>query len=209
MKGCDHDVDNTPSFYDRNNPDMLSRRKKMVNRREILQQIVGGTGIGAGVLGVAAVAASVGGSFVVLKVDEAFAADNAPTDFTVIQETKLPFSQYYVENAQRLMTNLQWAVTSNSANVDFDQNIKTQINEFNALYRRDNYTLYGPLPGMQSLLTAYSSAADHYARYTRNGNTKEMPESLIKTIERNLTNAQKQIEKSDLSMSKMMEVRGI
>lgn len=85
-----------------------------------------------------------------------------PLDFTVQRETKLPFSQYYVENARRLVVTLRWAATHPDAAVD--EQMKQQILAFSSLYRRDNYTQYGPLPGLQSLQTAYLAAAEHYVR---------------------------------------------
>ena len=128
--------------------------------------------------------------------------EQALLDFTVQRETKLPFSQYYVENARRLVTNLRWAAFHSDAEVD--EKMKTQITAFSSLYRRDNYTQYGPLPGLQSLLTAYSAAAEHYARY---GFGTPMNERLASTIDRNLAAAEKALAKSDLTMSEMTQAR--
>ena len=129
-------------------------------------------------------------------------ASTKPIDFTVVQETKLPFSQHYLENARRLVLNLQWAIVHSDAEVD--RQVKQQIVTFSSLYRRDNYTLYGPMPGSQNLLTAYSAAAEHYARY---GFGTPMPERLVNTIDRNLGLTRKAMAKSDLSMDSMMEER--
>lgn len=140
--------------------------------------------------------------FPVLAEDKEVGTADRPSDFTVVQETKLPFSQHYLENAQRLVLNLQWAAFH--ADADVDKQVKQQIVDFSSLYRRDNYTLYGPMPGSQNLLTAYSAAAEHYARY---GFGTPMSERLINTINRNLGLAQKAMAKSDLSMERMMEER--
>lgn len=130
-------------------------------------------------------------------------AETTPTlDFTVQRETKLPFSQYYVENARRLATNLQWAAFHSNAEVD--EKVKQQILAFSSLYRRDNYTQYGPLPGLQSLMTAYAAAAEHYVR---NGYGEPMNERLANTIDRNLAAATKALAKSDLTMTEMTQAR--
>ena len=125
-----------------------------------------------------------------------------PLDFTVQRETKLPFSQYYVANARRLVVSLRWAATHSDAAVD--KQMKQQILAFSSLYRRDNYTQYGPLPGLQSLQTAYLAAAEHYAR---NGFGQPMNDRLVGTIERNLDLAEKALAKSDLTMTEMTKAR--
>lgn len=134
------------------------------------------------------------------------AADDAarPRDFTVIPEKKLPFSAHYAENARLLAANLKWVAANTDAEVD--ANLKKQLTAFNSLYRRDMYTQYGALPGLNNLETAYQAAAGHYTRY---GFGHNMSEQLAATITRNVQLAEKALAKveSTKRMSEALEAR--
>lgn len=128
--------------------------------------------------------------------------DDLELDFRVVPESRLPFSQHYVENASRLSRNLKWCATH--SDIIADKNLKVEILAFSSLYRRDLYTQYGALPGSTSLLTAYSAAAGHFARY---GPGVPMSEKLAGTIIRNVDDAEKALSKTEVTerMSRLLE----
>jgi len=118
-------------------------------------------------------------------------------DFTVVRERSndLPYSKHYVENAERLAANLKWCSTHlDAAN---DAALKDQIRSFAALYRRDLYTSYGAMPGLNALETAYTAVAAHYVRF---GPGKvAMSEALAGTVARNVGLAEKALAKQELT----------
>jgi hypothetical protein len=125
-------------------------------------------------------------------------------DFSVVLENDndLPFSQHYVENAKRLATNLKWCAIN--ADESAHKSLKDEIRTFASLYRRDLYTSYGAMPGLNSLDTAYNAAAQHLMRF---GFGVKMSEPLVKTINRNVADAEKSLAKTEVteSISRILE----
>ena len=115
----------------------------------------------------------------------------APTNFDLIREESAPYSQHFLQNAAQLADNLEW-YTSN-VDADVGRQLKAEIVEFAAQYRRDGYTPYGPMPGLPDLQTAYDALSAHFARYqsTPSGFATPLPEALVGTIERNVANARR------------------
>ena len=124
-----------------------------------------------------------------LRVDEP--APGTPSNFALIREESAPYSQHFLQNAAQLADNLEW-YTSN-VDADVGRQLKAEIVEFAAQYRRDGYTPYGPMPGLPDLQTAYDALSAHFARYqsTPSGFATPLPEALVGTIERNVANARK------------------
>ena len=118
-------------------------------------------------------------------------ASNAPANFALIREESAPYSQHFLQNAAQLADNLEW-YTSN-VDADVGRQLKAEIVEFAAQYRRDGYTPYGPMPGLPDLQTAYDALSAHFARYqsTPSGFATPLPEALVGTIERNVANARR------------------
>ena len=114
-----------------------------------------------------------------------------PTNFALIREESAPYSQHFLQNAAQLADNLEW-YTSN-VDADVGRQLKAEIVEFAAQYRRDGYTPYGPMPGLPDLQTAYDALSAHFARYqsTPSGFATPLPEALVGTIERNVANARR------------------
>ena len=114
-----------------------------------------------------------------------------PSNFALIREESAPYSQHFLQNAAQLADNLEW-YTSN-VDADVGRQLKAEIVEFAAQYRRDGYTPYGPMPGLPDLQTAYDALSAHFARYqsTPSGFATPLPEALVGTIERNVANARR------------------
>ena len=118
-------------------------------------------------------------------------ASTVPANFALIREESAPYSQHFLQNAAQLADNLEW-YTSN-VDADVGRQLKAEIVEFAAQYRRDGYTPYGPMPGLPDLQTAYDALSAHFARYqsTPSGFATPLPEALVGTIERNVANARR------------------
>ena len=106
-------------------------------------------------------------------------ASTAPANFALIREESAPYSQHFLQNAAQLADNLEW-YTSN-VDADVGRQLKAEIVEFAAQYRRDGYTPYGPMPGLPDLQTAYDALSAHFARYqsTPSGFATPLPEALV------------------------------
>jgi hypothetical protein len=122
------------------------------------------------------------------------AAAVEPTNWGLVPELdqNAP-SANYLSNAEKFAEHLEWAATLKPGVVDSDAGgqLKAEIQEFAALYRKDKYTSYGLMPGFTSLQTAYDALSAHNQRY---GPCKvALPEQLTGTILRNVKDARRQI----------------